>query len=137
MVHVPVGVLMKRRNPVVVWLGLPLITLGLYHVVWYYRIHREMAEFDRRRNVPIAGPPLVVFLLGWTLIAPLISYYNCGRRIADAQHAARLPRTCSARIGMFLMCLGGLGTLYFQIELNKIHDVYGSAQAGSDVQVYY
>ncbi|MBJ7352444.1 MAG: DUF4234 domain-containing protein, partial [Rhodococcus sp.] len=30
------GSAMKRRNPVVVWILLPLITLGIYHFVWYY-----------------------------------------------------------------------------------------------------
>ncbi len=50
---------MKERNPVAVWIGLPLITLGIYFYVWYYKIHKEMAMFDRRRVVPVAGPMLV------------------------------------------------------------------------------
>ena len=58
------GLAMKTRNPFAVWIGLPLITLGIYHFVWYYKIHREMAEFDRRRSVPVAGPMLVILLLG-------------------------------------------------------------------------
>jgi Domain of unknown function (DUF4234) len=33
------GLQMKRRNPLGVWLGLPLITLGIYVFVWYYKIH--------------------------------------------------------------------------------------------------
>jgi Domain of unknown function (DUF4234) len=88
------GLAMKRRNPVGVWLGLPLITLGIYHLVWYYKIHREMAEFDRRRAVPVAGPMLVLLLLSWTIIAPLVSYYNCGTRIRDAQRAAGQQPEC-------------------------------------------
>src|SRR5215475_15155952 len=66
------GLQMKRRNPLAVWIGLPLITLGIYHYVWYYKIHHEMGEFDPRRNVPDIGPVLVLLLLGWTLIAPFI-----------------------------------------------------------------
>ncbi len=34
------------------------------------------------------------------------------------------------------MLPGGVGTLYFQAELNKIFDVYASAHPGSDVQLY-
>ncbi|MEQ3550909.1 DUF4234 domain-containing protein [Pseudonocardia nematodicida] len=78
------GLAMTRRNPVGVWLGLPPITFGIYGLVWYYKIHREMAEFDPRRPVPVAGPMLVLIFLGWTVVAPLVSFYNTGRRIADA-----------------------------------------------------
>ena len=78
------------------WLLWPILTLGIYHLVWYYKIHKEMAEFDRRRAVPVAGPMLVLLLLlGWTVIAPLISYYNCGTRIRNAQRAAGIHANCS------------------------------------------
>ena len=122
---VATGLSMKRRNPVAVWLGLPLITFGIYSYVWYYKIHREMAEFDRRRQVPVAGPMLVLLLLGWTVVAPLVSLYNTGNRIADAQRAAGLRPTCSAGIGLLLCFVFGLVSLYYQSELNKIVDTYG------------
>src|ERR1700712_2841376 len=73
---IAMGLAMKRRNPWAVWLGLPIITLGIYFFVWYYKIHKEMAEFDRRRSIPVAGPVLVVIFLSWTVIAPWISYHN-------------------------------------------------------------
>jgi hypothetical protein len=129
MVHDPAGatgLAMKRRNPLAAWLGLPLITLGIYHLVWYYKIHREMAEFGRRTAAPIAGPMLVLLLLGWTLIAPLASYFNTGNRIAVAQRAAGLQPTCNPWIGLVLCFLFGLQTLYYQVELNKIVDAYGA-----------
>ncbi len=128
----PTGLAVKRRNPVGVWLGLPLITLGIYTYVWYYKIHREMAEFDRRRGVPVAGPMLVLLFLGWTLVAPLVSLYNTGNRIADAQRTAGLRPTCSAGIGLLLCFVFGLVSLYYQGELNKIADAYG-APAGTEI----
>jgi hypothetical protein len=129
----PVGLAMKRRNPVGVWLGLPLITLGIYTFVWYYKIHREMAEFDRRRVVPVAGPMLVLLFLSWTFVAPLVSLYNTGNRIATAQRAAGLRPTCSAGIGLLLCFAFGLVSLYYQSELNKIVDAYGDAPAGTEI----
>ena len=129
----PVGLAMKRRNPVGVWLGLPLITLGIYTYVWYYKIHREMAEFDRRRVVPVAGPMLVLLFLSWTIVAPLVSLYNTGNRIADAQRAAGLRPTCSAGIGLLLCFCFGLVSLYYQGELNKIADAYAGAPAGTAI----
>lgn len=120
-----VGLAMPRRHPVAAWLLWPFLTLGIYHLVWYYKIHTELAEFDRRRAVPTTGPVLVLLLLGWTLIAPLVSYYNCGTRIRNAQRAAGLQATCSPGVGTALMLLMGLGVLYYQAELNKIVDSYG------------
>ncbi len=120
-----VGLQMKLRNPFAAWIGLPLITLGIYHFVWYYKIHREMSEFDRRRNIPVAGPMLVLLFLSWTVIAPLVSYFNTGNRIRNAQRAAGLRESCSGLIGLLLMFVFGLGTLYYQFELNKIVEAYG------------
>lgn len=131
------GLQMKRRNPVAVWILWPTITLGIYHLVWYYKIHREMAEFDRRRQVPVAGPMLVLLLLQWTLIAPLVSYYNTGNRIKNAQRAAGLAPSCSGGVGLLLMFVFGLGTLYYQSELNKVSGSYGEATPpGTRVPLY-
>lgn len=132
---VGVGLAMKNRNPVLVWLLWPFITLGIYHLVWYYKIHKEMAEFDRRRAVPVAGPMLVLLFLSWTVIAPLVSYYNCGTRIQNAQRAAGLRPTCSPVGGMFLMLVFGVGVLYYQIELNKVCDAYRVPE-GQQVPLY-
>lgn len=135
-VPVASGLQMKRRNPLAAWLGLPLITLGIYHLVWYYKIHREMAEFDRRRAVPIAGPMLVLLFLGWTFIAPIISYNNAGKRVRDAQRSAGLVPTCSPALSWLLWFAFGLNTLYLQVELNKVIDKYGSTAAGMQVPLY-
>jgi hypothetical protein len=129
------GLAMKGRNPWLVWLVWPLITLGIYHLVWYYKIHREMAEFDRRRAVPVAGPMLILLFLSWTFIAPLISYYNCGNRIANTQRSAGLQPTCSPVVGLLLMFVFGSGTVYYQYELNRVVDVY-QAEPGSQVPLF-
>ena len=63
---VAAGLVMKPRNPWLVWLVWPLITLGIYHLVWYFKIHKEMAEFDRRRSVPVAGPMLVLLFRNYS-----------------------------------------------------------------------
>ena len=131
-----VGLAMKRRNPWAIWLGLPLITLGIYLYVWYYKIHQEMAEFDRRRSVPVAGPMLVLLLLGWTVIAPLISFHNAGARIRAAQRSAGLQPTCSPTLSWVLVIAFGLNTFYMQVELNKIVDRYAGAPTGTQIPLY-
>lgn len=123
----PTGGLVKRRNPLAVWLGLPLITLGIYSLVWYYKIHREMADVTRKPDAPVAGPMLVLLLLGWTGIALLVSFFRTGNRIAEAQRAAGLAQTCNPFIGLLLCFVFGLQTAYYQSELNKIADATSSA----------
>lgn len=130
------GLAMKRRNPIAVWLGLPLITLGIYHLVWYYKIHKEMAEFDRRRAIPVAGPMLVLLFLSWTLIAPIVSYHNAGARIRNAQRSAGLAPTCSPTVSWLLAFVFGLNSLYMQIELNKVVDRYAGTPANTPVPLY-
>lgn len=130
------GLAMKRRNPLAVWLGLPLITLGIYHLVWYYKIHKEMAEFDRRRSIPVAGPMLVLLFLSWTVIAPIVSYHNAGARIRNAQRSAGLAATCSPTVAWLLWFVFGLNALYLQIELNKVVDRYNGAPAGTRVPLF-
>lgn len=130
------GLAMKRRNPLGVWIGLPLITLGIYHFVWYYKIHRELRDFDRRKEVPVSGSLLVLLLLGWTVIAPLISYHNTGRYVRAAQVNAGLTPTCSPALSWLLAFVFGLNSLYLQIELNKVVERYQDAPVGSTVPLF-
>jgi len=132
----PVGAQMKRRNVVAVWLGLPLITLGIYSLVWYYKIHKEMKAFDPRATINPAGS-LLTIMFGWVAcgIPGMVSFYNTGTRIANAQRAAGLPQTCAPALGLLLTFLGGLGSLYYQAELNKIVTHFASAPAGAPVQL--
>jgi hypothetical protein len=116
---------MKRRNPLLVWLVWPLITLGIYHFVWYYKLHKEMLRFDPRQRINPAGS-LLTILFGWIIIVPpFVSYFNTGNRIANAQKAAGLAPTANPWIGFLLLFLFGLTPLYYQMELNKIVDHYG------------
>jgi len=130
------GLAMKHRNPVAAWLGLPLITLGIYHLVWYYKIHKELAEFDRRRSIPVAGPMLVLLFLGWTIVAPLVSYHNAGARIRTAQRSAGLAPSCSPAFAWLLAFAFGLNVLYLQAELNKVVDRYASTPTGTPVPLF-
>lgn len=127
------GIQMKRRNPVGAWLGLPLITLGIYGLVWYYSVHAELANFDRRRPVSAAAA-LCSMLFGWITLGiwPLIQWVKLAGHIRNAQQAAGLQPTCSGGLG-FILGFFGFGVLYYQIELNKVVDRYEGAPAGAQV----
>jgi uncharacterized protein DUF4234 len=129
----PNGAQMKRRNPVAAWLGLPIITLGIYGIVWYYLVHSELSRFDPRRPAG-AGVAVCSLLFGFITLGiwPLIMWLKLAGHIRNAQRVAGLEPSCSAGFG-FLLGLLGFGVLYYQIELNKVIKQYGDAPAGSPV----
>lgn len=123
----------KVRNVFLVWLIWPLITLGVYHLVWYYKVNREARDFDRRIDVdPLMA--LLAMSLGWLLIVPpFISGYNTGQRIARMQKAAGMQPTCNPWIGLILMFIFSLHSLYYQQEMNRIWAHYGNPAEGAEV----
>lgn len=130
------GLQMKRRNPVGAWLGLPLITLNIYSLYWFYAVHSELAAFDRRRGIS-PGVALCSLLFGFITLGiwPLVMYVKLGGHIRDAQQAAGLQPTSSGGVG-FLLGIFGFGVLYYQIQLNKVVDHYGDAPAGAQVPLF-
>ena len=122
----------KRRNPVLVWLLWPLLTLGIYHLVWYYKVNRETRDL----GVPASpGVSVIAITLGAFIIVPsFVSYYQTGDRIAQAQRVAGVPVTCAPVVGLLLMVfLFGSGTLYYQAEMNKIWSHFNNPQEGSSI----
>ena len=123
----------KKRNVLPVWFLWPLVTLGVYHFVWYYKINREARDFDARIKVDPAIALLAV-LLGWiVIIPPLVSIYRTGTRIAAMQRAAGLPASCNGWIGLILSFIAGLHALYYQHELNQVWSQYGNPPEGAGV----
>jgi hypothetical protein len=127
------GIQMKRRNPFAVWLGLPIITLGIYGIVWFIKVHAELDRFDPRRQVNVASAVLSIFF-GWLTLGiwNIVVFVKLGGHIANAQRVAGLQPTCSAGLGTVL-AIFGFGPLYWQIELNKVVDRYGETPPGTQV----
>jgi Domain of unknown function (DUF4234) len=47
----------KIRSPWAVAL-LPIVTLGIYHLVWWYRINRELRDYGRAKGYDLVSPAL-------------------------------------------------------------------------------
>lgn len=123
----------KTRNIFLVWLVWPVITLGIYYYVWWYKINREARDFDPQIEVEPALSVLAV-LLGWLIIVPpFVSTWRTGDRIAQMQRAAGLTPTCQGWIGFVLMFVFSLQSLYYQSELNKIWAHLGYPPEGAQV----
>jgi hypothetical protein len=115
----------KRRNPLAVWIGLEIITLGIYHFVWWYKINDEARRF---LDDPAIRPALSVLALipGFILIVPpFVTIWRTTGRIAAMQERAGRPGgRASPLISVLLAFVFSLHLLYMQMELNQIWDAY-------------
>jgi len=135
---VPVGsgVIGKRRNPFAVWLGLPLITFGIYGMVWIYKTNKELKRFDSRIEVNPALSVLAFFPGFILLVPPFVAAWRLGKRVAAAQRAAGIPECNPALAFVLWLFAAGTGPLYLQFELNKIWERYPGATEGQQVPLY-
>jgi Domain of unknown function (DUF4234) len=83
----------KLRSPWAVAL-LPFITLGIYHLVWWYRINRELRDVGHGRGVDLGEHPtnsLLALLPGaLIIIPPFVTYWRGTKRV---MHANELTTT--------------------------------------------
>ncbi|HYH27261.1 MAG TPA: 4Fe-4S binding protein [Actinomycetota bacterium] len=144
----------RRRSPLGIWL-LTIGTLGIYALVWHYRVNDEARRYLRDPEIlpglsllafSLAGGAAVPFLTyllvsdGITLwgsvlwlavglpflVPPIISTYRTGERIARMQEAAERESTSSGLVGVLLMPALLAAVPYYQAELNLI---WGSTSA--------
>lgn len=103
------------------WLGLPIITLGIYPFVWIYKIHKELGQAYPQARVTDAGNALLSTIFGWItlFIWPLIVLIRFGQSIETAQRGTGRPVTFNQALGIVLTIFG-FGPLYYQAELNKL-----------------
>ncbi len=84
----------KVRNPWAVAL-LPFITFGIYGIVWWYRINKELKLYGEARGYDLGRNPtnsLVAIFPGFILIIPpIISYWRGTQRVMGAARVAGRP----------------------------------------------
>jgi hypothetical protein len=114
----------KKRNVVGVWLGLPLITLGIYSYFWIYNVNDEARRFLRDDSIKPALSVLAFIPGSLLIVPPFIAIYRLGNRIARMEQAAGSPGRASGGIGVLLAFVFGLYSLYYQSHLNDLWDRY-------------
>ena len=113
---------MKIRNPFLVFVW-SLVTLGIYYLVWYYKINRELRDACGVNVSPIVA--LLAITLGWIIIVPpFVSWYRSFQRIAGAQRAAGIANEANPILGFILYVIAvfflPVEVIYAQDELNKV-----------------
>ena len=125
----------KVRSPWAVAL-LPIITLGIYHLVWWYKINKEMKAFGEARGYDLGRSPmnslLALFPGGIIIIPALITYWNGTKRVQGTSAlAGREP--VNGWIALILYLLIGIAfPAYLQVSLNHVWEQELGSGAGSD-----
>ncbi len=127
------GLTGKRRNPFLVWLVWPIITLGIYHLYWWYKINDEARRLDARIKVSPAVSVLALFPGFLILIPPFVTIYRTGTRIRSMQQAGGSTPSCIPILGLVLSFVFSLQALYYQVMLNELWAHYGNLAPDTSV----
>ncbi|MBW8059455.1 MAG: DUF4234 domain-containing protein [Solirubrobacterales bacterium] len=113
----------KIRSP---WAAalLPLITLGIYHLVWWYRINRELRDYGRAKGYDLGQSPtnslLALFPGGLIIVPALVSYWRGTKRVQGALRlAGNEPVSGWIALLLYFLLSPGLWA-YIQISLNDL-----------------
>lgn len=104
---------MKKRSVIAV-IGLPLITFGIYSLVWLIKTKGEMNKLGAK--IPTA----------WLLIVPIVNIYWLW---AYSEGVGQVTNNKMSAIVAFILqfCLGFIGSGIIQSEFNKIEAVAADA----------
>jgi Domain of unknown function (DUF4234) len=105
----------KSRSPVGVWL-LSMITLGIYFIVWWYKINRELRDYHNSIQVTPGLSTLALFVP----VAAWVTTFTTGSRIGQAQVLGGLGSSCSGGLGLLGSFFFGVHTIYYQGQLNRL-----------------
>jgi len=128
----------KVRNPLAPAL-LPFITFGIYALVWYYKINKEMAELGRARNTDELGDSpgtslLAVTLGAFIIVPPFVSSFRTCQRVEKAQRMSGHPEPTSAGL-LFVLSIFIFPVAYYMMQdgLNKVWEGERQGDAPSEL----
>jgi Na+-driven multidrug efflux pump len=127
----------KIRNPLAV-LGLGLITLGIYHIFWWYFINREMADYGRGNGVDLGDNPVmsvVAITLGALIIVPpFVSVFRTLRRVERAQNHALGSNNIAVILLFILIFIPLVNLVVFPIMQSNLNQVWEAKPLGHGVE---
>jgi Domain of unknown function (DUF4234) len=119
----------KVRHPLVAF-GLVFLTLGIYYLVWYFKINRELRDLGRATGEESRlgrrpGVSLLAITFGWLLLVPpFVSFYRTMQRVEAAQEISGVHERANAWLGFALYVVGAMTLpveiIYAQSELNRL-----------------
>jgi hypothetical protein len=120
----------KRRNPWGIVL-LAIVTIGVYYVVWWYKINNELNNYGIKTDPVVAT--LAVTIGGLAIVPPYVSQYKCADRILQAQERSGATERIAPVLGLVLfLFVSAFAMPYYQSQLNKVWDAL--AASGAEVR---
>ena len=126
----------KVRNPwlVVLW---SIITLGIYHIVWWYKINKELKAYGEAKGYDLGQNPtnsLLALVPGFLIIVPpLVSYYRGTKRVQGASKiAGREPVSGWITLILYLLISPAMFA-YLQISLNHVWGQEAEGLPGQEI----
>lgn len=125
------GADVKIRHPWGIW-ALGIITLGIYHLVWWYKINREMRDYSAAAGQPLGNDPtasLLALFPGGIIVVPAIwTIVTTSRRIRQVREMAEgTPASDpNSLLSVVLSLFWGLNSVYMAYG---IKDAWRSALA--------
>jgi len=113
----------KVRNPWAVAL-LPFVTFGIYHLVWWYRVNKELKAYGEAKGYDLGQNPtnsLLALVPGFLIIVPpLVSYWRGTKRVMGAARlAGKEPVNGWISLILYLL-LSPAFFAYLQVSLNHV-----------------
>jgi Kef-type K+ transport system membrane component KefB len=113
------GSSVKVRHPLAP-LGLGLITLGVYPLVWYFKINSELRS--QGEDVSPGVALLAITLGAFLIVPPFVSIYNTAERIRRVQERKGVDNPISAVLALVLLFIpfvNAFQSAYLQAGLNR------------------
>jgi hypothetical protein len=123
----------KIRSP---WAAalLPYITLGIYHLVWWYRINRELRDYGKAKGYDLGQNPtnslLALFPGGIIVVPALVTYWRGTKRVMGASRLGG-QEALNGWIAIILFVLISPAMwAYIQVSLNDLWQAEADALEG-------
>ncbi len=111
------------RNPWAVAL-LPFVTFGIYHLIWWYKINKELKAYGEAKGFDLGQNPtnsaLALFPGGIIIIPALITYWRGTKRVMGAAKlGGKEPVNGWIALLLYLFISPGMFA-YLQVSLNHL-----------------
>lgn len=126
----------KVRNPWAVAL-LPFVTFGIYHLVWWYKINKELKAYGEAKGYDLGQNPtnsVLALVPGFLIIVPpLVSYWRGTQRVQAASKIAG-RESVSGWIALILyLLLSPAMFAYLQVSLNNVWEQDAEPLPGQEI----
>jgi hypothetical protein len=103
---------------------LPIVTLGIYHLVWWFRVNKEMKAYGESLGYDLGRNPtnsvLAVFPGGLIVVPALITYWRGTNRVQGTEALADREPINGWLVMLLWVIIQPAMWAYLQVSLNHV-----------------